>query len=70
MDILIAATKNGALALDKEEELGTVEIGKQADLLILNSNPLESVENFNQIDKVIVQGKLIDRNELVETNCE
>ena len=70
MDILISATKNGALALGKEEELGTIEMGKQADLLILNSNPLESVENFSKIDQVIVQGNLIERKELIVAENE
>ena len=66
MDILVAATKNGALAMGKEAELGTLEEGKQADLLILNSDPLESVANFNKIDQVIVKGQWIEREELIE----
>lgn len=69
MDILVAATKNGALAMGKEAELGTLEEGKQADLLILNSDPLESVANFNKIDQVIVKGQWIEREELIEKTC-
>jgi imidazolonepropionase-like amidohydrolase len=65
MDILIAATKNGALALGMESKLGTIEIGKQADLLVLKSNPLESENNLKHIELVIVQGNLIKREELI-----
>lgn len=57
------------MAIGKGDELGTLEIGKQADILVLDRNPLEAVANMGEISQVIVKGKIIDRNELVESNC-
>ena len=49
MDILIAATRNGAAAYGLDDDLGTVEEGKIADLLILDADPLEDIGNLRQI---------------------
>jgi len=56
LEITTAATRNGALALRKLAELGTIEAGKRADLVLLRANPLEDVRNFQKIDLVIVDG--------------
>ncbi|MEQ8207214.1 MAG: amidohydrolase family protein, partial [Woeseia sp.] len=48
MDILIAATRNGAEAYGLGDTLGTVEEGKIADLLVLDANPLDDIANFRQ----------------------
>jgi imidazolonepropionase-like amidohydrolase len=66
MDILLAATRNGAIALGKQNELGTLEKGKLADLLILNANPLETADNYSNISYVMRNGNLIDRKSLTE----
>jgi len=64
VEVITAATKNGALALRKLDELGTIEAGKRADLLLLNANPLEDVRNFRKIDQVMLNGEWIDRSSL------
>ena len=64
MDILIAATRNGAEAYGLGDELGTVEAGKLADLLVLDADPLSDIANFRKINMVIKEGKIIDRNSL------
>jgi imidazolonepropionase-like amidohydrolase len=64
LDVITAATRNGALALRKLDELGTVEAGKRADLLLLNANPLEDVRNFRKIDQLMLDGEWIDRANL------
>lgn len=56
-DVLVAATKNGALALGLLGERGTIERGKAADLLVLSENPLQSVEAFAAVERVFVDGK-------------
>jgi imidazolonepropionase-like amidohydrolase len=61
VEVITAATRNGALALRKLDELGTIEAGKRADLLLLNANPLEDVKNFRKIDQVMLNGEWIDR---------
>ncbi len=61
VEVITAATRNGALALRKLDELGTIEAGKRADLLLLNANPLEDVKNFRKIDQVMLNGEWMDR---------
>ena len=65
MEIIVAATRNGAEALGMEDELGTLEANKLADLVILSANPLTDIANLNQITQVMVRGNLIDRDPLV-----
>jgi imidazolonepropionase-like amidohydrolase len=64
MEILTAATRNGAAAYDLEGEIGTIEVGKVADLLILEADPLEDVANLRRIQHVIKDGQIIDRESL------
>lgn len=58
LEVIKIATKNGAEALDISDEAGTVEVGKQADLLILNSNPAEGVKNIRNLEFVIKKGEI------------
>jgi len=66
MEALQSATRNPAEFLGKLEEQGTIEQGKFADLLVLDSNPLEDIRNTQKIRAVIVRGKLLDRAALDE----
>lgn len=63
-EIFRAATFNNAQAFHLEHLYGSVEKGSIANLLILNSDPLKTVEAYNDIEKVIVRGKPIDRQRL------
>jgi imidazolonepropionase-like amidohydrolase len=56
--VLIAATRNGALALGIESTTGTIEAGKTADLVVLNSNPLDDIDNVNSVYLVVKAGKI------------
>lgn len=58
MQALKAATRNVAVAYGKERDLGTLEPGKLADMLILDRNPLESPENYRSIRTVIKEGAI------------
>jgi len=62
--IFAAATLNNAKQFRIDKDYGTVEVGKVANLLLLNADPLQSVEAWNQIDKVILRGQVIDRESL------
>ena len=62
--ILKSATYNNAKAFNLDHLYGTIEKGKIANLLLINSNPLETIDAFNDIDKVILNGNLISRMEL------
>lgn len=64
MDILIAATRNGAEAYGLGDELGTVEVGKLADLLVVGKDPLADIGNLRRIEMVIKEGQVVDRDAL------
>ena len=64
LEALIAATKNAACVLRAENDIGTIEVGKQADLVILDADPLEDIRNTRKIWKVLQGGKVIDRESL------
>jgi imidazolonepropionase-like amidohydrolase len=63
-DVIKIATKNGAEALDLMNQTGTIEPGKQADILILSENPIEDIANTKRIDTVISDGRIIQRPNL------
>lgn len=68
--ILASATINNATAFKLDSLYGTVETGKKANLLILDKNPLEDITAYNSILKVIIGGKIINRNNLFANNNE
>ena len=70
MDALQAATLNPARFLGKEKELGTVEQGKVADLVLLEGDPLEDIRNTTKINSVVVNGRLLDRKALDQLLAE
>lgn len=59
-----ALTINNAIALGLAEEIGTIDPGKRADLLLLRENPLSSAEAYDTIDLVIIDGNVVDRGKL------
>ena len=61
-DVIRIATKNGAEALGIINQTGTIEPGKQADILILSANPIEDIENTKRIDAVISNGRIIEKS--------
>lgn len=60
MQTLAAATKVGARFLGREDEIGTIEQGKLADIVILDKDPLADIANTRSVSKVIVGGQIID----------
>jgi hypothetical protein len=64
--LLQAATKNIAEAYGVDEDLGTLEVGKIADLLVLDRNPFEAARNYESISTVIKAGTVVDRDSLPE----
>lgn len=64
MRMLKAATRNIAVAYGKDRDLGTLERGKIADMLVLDKNPLEAAENYRSIHSIIKEGNVVDRDTL------
>ena len=64
LDVLRIATLNAAKFLGKEDQMGTVEEGKLADLVLLNADPSADINNAKNIHVVIKNGRIIDRNKL------
>ena len=56
---LLAATRNGAALCGMEADLGTVEAGKIADLIVVGGNPLEDIENLGSLLLVLKEGKVV-----------
>ena len=62
MQAIVASTSNAARALGLESEIGTIEVGKRADLLILDGDPLQDIEIVTQkecIRMVVLDGNVI-----------
>ncbi|HEX4489097.1 MAG TPA: amidohydrolase family protein, partial [Terriglobales bacterium] len=59
-----ALTLSNARILHRDRDLGSIEKGKRANLLLLRANPLDDVEAYNTIETVFLSGKAIPRERL------
>jgi len=64
MEALQTATSNPAQFLNMAQELGTIQKGKIADLVLLDKNPLDDIKNTQSINAVVLNGRLLDRKAL------
>ncbi len=55
-DLIVMSTRNGALAMDRLDDFGTLERGKIADLIVLAEDPVRDVSAFRQIERVMRAG--------------
>ncbi len=62
---LAAATINNATFFNLFDDIGSVDEGKRADLLLLSQNPLRGIDAFDHIETVFIKGNMIDRESLL-----
>jgi imidazolonepropionase-like amidohydrolase len=65
--VLRSATVNGAKVMNLERDIGTLEPGKLADLVILDADPLADVANLSSIHRVIKDGKVFAPDALIRS---
>lgn len=56
---LVAATRNAAAVCGVGAELGTIEVGKLADLIVVGANPLEDIANVRRLQLVLKEGRVV-----------
>ncbi len=66
MNVLRSATLNGARTHGLDRQLGSLEPGKLADIIVLDRNPLEDIQNSNSVRYTMVNGRLYDANTMNE----
>jgi imidazolonepropionase-like amidohydrolase len=64
LEAIRAATAVPARVMGMEGEVGTIEVGKRADLVVLGGNPLETIANIRAVRSVISQGRMYDCGQL------
>ena len=64
MQVIVAATRNGAEVIGRGEELGTLEAGKLADIIVVNGDPLQDLSAVGNVELVVKNGKIINPEEL------
>ena len=66
LDALKAATINGAEYIGVADELGSLQKGKLADLIVLDKNPLDNIQNTNSVIYTMINGRLFDTSTMNE----
>ena len=59
LEAIQAATRNGAQALDREKDVGAISVGRYADIIAVDGNPLSDVRELESVDAVVKGGKRI-----------
>ena len=64
LDALTLATRNAAKIIGADSEWGTLEAGKQANILVINGRPDQRIADTRNIELVMLQGTILDRQKL------
>ena len=60
LDAIRAATRNGAMALGREKDIGAIAVGRFADIIAVDGDPLANVRELESVDAVVKGGKLVE----------
>jgi imidazolonepropionase-like amidohydrolase len=63
MQVLVAATRTSA-GIAGLDDLGMVAVGKSADFVVLDANPLDDITNTRRINRVYMRGREVPRTEM------
>lgn len=66
LDVLRVATLESAKAIGLDQDIGSIEAGKLADLVVMDNNPLDDIAHTNSISRVMVNGVLYNANTLAQ----
>lgn len=61
MEAIVCSTKTSVECLGIQDETGTLEVGKAADVVIVNGNPVEDIKAMHNVNTIVAQGKLAKR---------
>jgi imidazolonepropionase-like amidohydrolase len=64
LEVIVAATRNGALAMGRLADFGTIERGKIADIIVLRADPLADIRNVRSVELIVRGGAVQRRSEL------
>jgi imidazolonepropionase-like amidohydrolase len=67
LEVLRSATVNGAKAMRRDAELGTITPGQLADFVLLDADPTASVDNLSRVYRVVKDGTVYDPDELIRS---
>jgi imidazolonepropionase-like amidohydrolase len=60
MDVIRSATVVSARAMGLDRDTGTVEVGKRADLILVNGDPLKDISVLRRVTRVVTAGRMYD----------
>jgi imidazolonepropionase-like amidohydrolase len=67
-EVLVSATRNGAIAMGIDDQVGTIEEGMVANLIVLSADPTTDITNTRKIESVCLRGKCLNRDELLDSD--
>ena len=65
MEAIVSATRDSAISCRVDETVGTLEVGKQADVLVVDGNPTHNIADLRKVHDIYLAGSKIDRHNLV-----
>lgn len=64
-DLIVMATKNGAMAMRRLDDFGTLEEGKFGNLILMEEDPSEDISNMRSLTHVMIKGKLMEVGDII-----